>query len=647
MRFGDIRSRIWLAAMLPVTLVVLVLVAAFVMARMGVNEEVYNQSIRSMVRQLAASCEYGIFSDNRDYLQTIARAAVREPDLRSVVILDVNGAVLAKAGEPAHRTPEILGPSELQQHDAASGSDLFLQPVRTSPLQLDTLFEAKVATEVAPAKLLGHVLVEVSRDPLHRRIRELLWWGLALALAGLLLGGLLALRLGQGVIGPVARVSGMIERIRRGDFAVRAAVSSDDPMRDLQQGLNQMAESLEAGREQLEHRVALATQALREKKEEAEMATLAKSRFLAAASHDLRQPTHALGMFVTRLGQLEHSAETRHLIADLERALQAMRDRLDGLLDVSRLDAGAVQVQLQSFGLNEIFEQLRVELGLTAASKGLRLRIRSSAVRLESDPALLHRILSNLIGNALRYTDAGGVLVACRQSSDSRHARIEVRDSGIGIAPEHQQAIFREFYQVANLERNQRKGLGLGLNIVQRTAQLLGHRLQLKSRPGSGSCFSLEVPLASSPAVSAVEDLRLVESFDDLVGLVVLVIEDDALVRAGLTGLLGSWGMTVIEAESLVMALQLLEKGPRPDVIVSDYRFPDSQDGLTAVRKLRSLAGQSIPAFLISGDTDPALLLAARQAGLTMLHKPVRPAKLRSLIRRLMTSSQSDQNALT
>jgi PAS domain S-box-containing protein len=370
----------------------------------------------------------------------------------------------------------------------------------------------------------------------------------------------------------------------------------------------------------------------------AEDANRAKSLFLAAASHDLRQPTHALGMFVARLGQLEHSTETSHLIERLDTSVQAMRDLLDALLDISRLDAGAVPVHLQAFALSDVFDQLQTELALVSAEKGLSLRVRPCNVWVLSDPVQLHRILLNLLSNALRYTSAGAVLLACRVTQGGRSARIEVWDSGIGIAPEHQEAIFKEFYQVGNVERDRRKGLGLGLNIVQRTAVLLQHKLQMWSQPGVGSRFSVEVPLVPIGAVVERRRPERAQPLADLANLVVLVIEDDALVRESLVCLIAAWRAVVVAAEGLSAALSYLEAGLVPDLIISDYRLRDGENGIAVLQQLRKRAGRAVPACLISGDTDPALLLAVRQAGLTLLHKPVRPAKLRSLIARLARS---------
>ena len=223
--------------------------------------------------------------------------------------------------------------------------------------------------------------------------------------------------------------------------------------------------------------------------------------------------------------------------------------------------------------------------------------------------------------------------------ADGQHVRLEVWDSGIGIAPEHHQSIFKEFYQVANTARDRNKGMGLGLNIVQRKAALLGHGLHMRSCLGGGTRFSIVVPLAAV-GISDSPQQPTLKAFDDLAALRVLVIEDDALAREGLVSLLVSWGCMVHRAEGLSDALVLFKQGLWPDVIVSDYRLRDGANGIAAIQHLRRVAERSIPACLMSGYTNPSLMQEAQQEGLTLLHKPVRPAKLRNLIRRLTTDTQ-------
>ncbi|PHM20994.1 MAG: hybrid sensor histidine kinase/response regulator [Curvibacter sp. PD_MW3] len=637
MKFFDIRDRVLMAALLPVTLMAFLLSAVFLLGRVGDLDEAHGQRARSLARQVASASEYGIFSGNTSSLQAVAAGALREPDVRSVVIQDVMGNVLARAGKTGYVNLPLLGDNESEWNDETTHRDVLVQPVTAMPVRLDDAFDGGGQVSKAVSQVLGHVVIEMSRQTVVSRERDMLMVGLAVTLGGLLLGGFLAVRIGQGVIDPILRVSDMIERLGRGELSARGEVLPNDPLRDLQQGLNQMAERLEHGRDELEQRVDLATLALREKKEEAETATLAKSRFLAAASHDLRQPTHALGMFVARLAQLPHDAETRHLIVNLEASVRAMQDLLDSLLDISRLDADAIKVHLQAFPIMELLEPLRGGLSPVAAEKGLRLRVRPCEAWVLSDPILLSRILLNLVSNALRYTRHGGVLLACRPSRDGNHLRIEVWDSGIGIAPEHQQDIFKEFFQLANPERDRSKGLGLGLHIVDRTAKLLGHPLRLTSVPGRGTRFSIEVPTTAPSAraakTSAPSDALSAGGLD---GLQVLVIEDDRASAQALSGLLTSWGCTVVTVEDLQGALSAVSATFMPQVILSDYRLRDRATGVDTLSRLRAALGRPVPACLMSGDTDPSLMQVCRDAGVPLLHKPVRPAKLRTLLRRLV-----------
>jgi signal transduction histidine kinase len=630
----DIRARMLLAAVLPVTLIAVLLAALFLGARVDDLGQAHRERARSIARQMATASEYGLFSGNATHLQGIAAGALRQSDVRSVVILNAQGASLASAGQQGYSLPKLTG-QEGEHHDESRRTDLLWQPVIESPINVDGLFDVKQRSAEIVPRLLGYVVIEFSRVAVVQRERQMLWLGLAVALAGVVLGVLLARKLSSGVVVPILGVFDLVNRLGRGELSARASLRATDPLLELQQGINQMAERLEHGRDELEQRVVAATAALREKKEEAETATLAKSRFLAAASHDLRQPTHALGMFVARLAQLRHDAETQQLVGSIDASLRAMQDLLDGLLDISKLDAGAIQVQIRPIVLGDLFAQLQSGLILSAEDKGLRLRVRPARVTVMSDPTLLFRILMNLLTNGLRYTHVGTVMLACRTSADGRFAHIEVRDSGIGIAPEHQSSVFSEFYQVGNTERDRSKGMGLGLNIVRRTAQLLGHELSMQSVVGCGTRFRLSVPLADANAPVPLGEAIETPAFDDLDGLNVMVVEDDALAREGVVTLLASWGAKVRHAESIEGALADVSLNGAPDLIISDYRLRDGENGVDCIRQLRQAAGHPVTACLISGNTDVALIQEAKNLGLTLLHKPVRPAKLRSLVRRL------------
>jgi CheY-like chemotaxis protein len=369
-------------------------------------------------------------------------------------------------------------------------------------------------------------------------------------------------------------------------------------------------------------------------KQEAENATRGKSRFLAAASHDLRQPTHALGMFVARLRQLPMDDAVRSLVDSLDASVHAMQDLLNGLLDLSRLEAGAVQVNVQPVSIAAVFEALQSALMPLAESKKLRLRIRPCAAWGLTDPVLLQRMVMNLTHNALRYTEKGAVLVTCRSTGGGKFLKIDVADSGVGIAPEDQVAVFREFYQVGDVGREHTMGLGLGLSIVERSAQLLGHRVVLKSALGCGTRFSIALPAAlpgQKPMVVAEPDVPAWLHVGDQK---ILVIEDDDFARRAMESLLMSWGYEVKSAATENDALDLIHRGYCPNVIVSDYQLAGSANGIACITSLRAAMGANVPACLVSGDLDEGLVSDAKSAGLTLLHKPVKPAKLRNLLRR-------------
>lgn len=650
MKLLDIRSRMLLAALLPLMLVSALLAIVFLLARFDDMQESYQQRNRSVARQIAMASEYGLFSANFVQLQALAAGALNENDVRWVSILDERGQTVVSAGERAVSVPVALGTLETQGFDEVRRIDWLSQPVRSNSIKLDDLFEKGSAADDKGTPLLGQVVVVFSRQSVDVRKRDMLWVGGLIGLAGLIFGMLLAAYLSRGVLRPIRRISQLVERIGQGDFVgverLRGKNLDTDPLHDLQAHIFRMADRLALARDDLELQVQLATAALREKKNEAELANLAKSRFLAAASHDLRQPTHALGLFVARLAQLPHDEQAGKLIRNLESSVRAMQNLLDGLLDISRLEARAVQVNKRPFALSALFDQLAQDLGPEAQERRLQLRLRSTHVWVMSDATLVYRMLLNLVGNALRYTERGGVLVAARRTSREQ-VLLQVWDTGIGIAPEHQQAVFTEFFQVANPARDRTKGLGLGLNIVQRTAALLEHPLQMVSELGRGTRFSLTLPWAQRQTDVLLTVPLDRTAADDLRGQCVLVIEDDVLARAALVELLASWGMQVLQAHDMHSALQHLSEGARPAVIVSDYRLSGGHDGMTVVKMLRARLNQETPAFLVSGDTDPALIQRAQAAHLTLLHKPVRPAKLRTLLRRLVSDQRTADSGLS
>lgn len=365
----------------------------------------------------------------------------------------------------------------------------------------------------------------------------------------------------------------------------------------------------------------------------AERANVARSRFFAAASHDLRQPMHALSLFVSALKARNRQPEVADLIGNIEDATASMADLFNALLDISRLDAGAIEARPVHFPLQPLLDELDSQFAPLAAEKGLRFSVRPCSKHLCSDPLLLKRILINLTSNAIRHSDDGGVLVACRKSGDA--LKIEVRDTGRGIQADQLASIFQEFVQLHNPERDRRKGLGLGLAIVNRLALLLDHRLAVRSQPGRGSCFSIELP-AGNPERVLQPSLPSPSGMLPTDTLVVLVDDDHAILH-GMAELFDSWNIDLVAAPNAEDILHWLAGLARvPDVIVSDYRLPGDDDGLEVIAQLRRHFGRDIPAIVITGDTAPDTIQRVGQAGFPVLNKPLQPAKLRALLSHLL-----------
>jgi CheY-like chemotaxis protein/two-component sensor histidine kinase len=376
-----------------------------------------------------------------------------------------------------------------------------------------------------------------------------------------------------------------------------------------------------------------------------EAANLAKSRFLAAASHDLRQPLHALNMFVAQLRTEADQFERNRVIAQIDAAVTAMDDLFNALLDISKLDAGVLAPDVTDFPLAQMLKRIQRTFAPVVREKGLRLRVVPSNAWVRSDFILLERILLNLVSNAIRYTDRGGVTVGCRRRG--RLLRIEVWDSGIGIPEDQRKNVFNEFYQLADPERSRRGGLGLGLAIVDRLCRLLDHGLEVTSTLGRGSRFSVSLPLAAALPQSIEHAIAHQAITDPVRGKVILVIDNDALVLDAMHGLLRSWGCCVVTAESDTSLLASLAAADlRPDLVISDFRLSNGKTGMEIIGRLRSAFSAPIPAFLITGDIAPERLHEARAMGLHLLHKPVGPMALRAMLNQLLRGSGDTGNLL-
>jgi signal transduction histidine kinase/CheY-like chemotaxis protein len=372
---------------------------------------------------------------------------------------------------------------------------------------------------------------------------------------------------------------------------------------------------------------------LAERTRELEIANELKSRFLAAAAHDLRQPLHALGLFVAQLHGKLRAGERAQIVGRIEGALAAMNELFSALLDVSKLDAGATTVNITAFPIAQLLAHAETTFAGAALEKGLSFRVLPSDVWVRSDFILLERAVFNLITNALRYTRRGGVLVGCRKRGGD--LRIEVWDSGIGIAADQQDKIFGEFYRLGEPDRDRRAGLGLGLAIVDRVCRLLDHSIEVESTVGRGSVFAITVPIA--PAHKRALEAAFVQRTQPSLpsGKLVLVVDNDPLAREGMGGIFRKWGCRVITANSDSNALEVVrEQNEPPDLIISDYYLANNRNGIETIEWLRSKLSAEIPAVLISDNADLATLHEATAKSVYLLHKPVNPTALRAMFDR-------------
>jgi Na+/proline symporter/signal transduction histidine kinase len=448
-------------------------------------------------------------------------------------------------------------------------------------------------------------------------------------------------RVREQLVRYVAGAEPFLERFAEGDLVmeVRASPMPDEGIvttfTDITPSVK-AAEALERANESLERRVQERTeeltrlnQELARAKAQADDANISKTRFLAAASHDILQPLNAARLYVTSLSERQSSGTDGPLIGNIDASLEAVEEIFGALLDISRLDSGAMKAEITAFRIDELLRQLEVEFAPLAQEKGLALTFVPCSLAVRSDRRLLLRLLQNLVSNAIKYTVAGRVLVGCRRRNGQ--LRIDVHDTGLGIPASKKQAVFQEFHR---LDRGAKvaRGLGLGLSIVERIARVLGHRLSLVSTVGRGTTFSLGVPLA--PAVPARMSPQLARTAEhgQLSGVTVLCLDNEAAILDGMEQLLGGWGCRVLKAPSLAAAVDVITACEvLPDGLLVDYHLDDG-DGIAAIAALRRRFGADLAAILITADRSPHVREDARANDIQVLNKPLKPAALRALL---------------
>ena len=376
-------------------------------------------------------------------------------------------------------------------------------------------------------------------------------------------------------------------------------------------------------------------QALEAARRDAEHANRAKSRFLATASHDLRQPLQALALLNGALRRMISDGDCREALEQQDQAVTAMSRLLNALLDISKLESGAIKLELCDFEMGPLFEAMRSEFAGIAANKGLRFSIDSPLDLAYSDPALIGQVLRNLLSNAIKYTPAGSVELRCERRDSG--LRLEVRDSGVGIAADQVAHIFEEFYQVGVSPNSYRDGYGLGLSIVERIARLMHFKIEVSSIPGTGSVFSFELPLAQHSVAAVTATGRRATSGDACVGDIhILLVEDEPGVRNAMRMLFEIEGYHVACAASATEAFEQLRAPTKFDLIVTDYHLEDGRTGTQVIAAARESLGASLKAILVTGDTSSAVRELQADANLRITSKPINSDELLELARSLV-----------
>jgi signal transduction histidine kinase len=629
-RSWGIQQRAVFLALAPAAVIAIALTAYFLMVRYADVEEALQSRGQVLVRQLAPAAEYGAFSGNRTDLLRLAQAAAREPDVVSVAIYDAASQLLASAGTATTSSPDDKKVT-LPEQAAADSVEVFQATINQPVLQFDDPFLANDSSSAQHDKPLGKVVLKISRADLKARKREILGVTLLVTLAVLAIGLLLAHRLSRDIIEPVLALEDAVAKIRTGALDVRVPPHQSGTLVSLETGFNEMATALGASHRRSasalahsEAELARQLEIAKTKKEEAERASEAKSRFLAAASHDLRQPLHALTLFATELASGMTETHNLQLASQIVTAAGAMGELLDALLDVSRLDIAAVQPHRHPVALGPLLEMIASSHHQSARAKGLRLRERPTTFWVDTDPQLLRRMISNLLANAVRYTNRGGLLIGTRKRGD--RVRIEIWDTGIGIDEAHLPYLFHEFYQVGNQERDSAKGLGLGLSIVARLADILDHPIEVRSTAGHGSVFSVTLPIAEPAPLPIVEPPAGVPVHSRVV-----VRVSDSDVATKLCSLLDRWGYKSICASSDPDLAQHLVSGPT--IVISDSA------SLGDVAKVLAKVDQPPLLVVLSDDAEAPETSVRLDGRLPLSYKP---ARLRALLHHLLLEFEAE-----
>ena len=603
----SLAQQLVMLALLPASVATLGAIAVLTRQHLDDVTELIRANAQTVALQVATVAQTQLQRMDRRGLMRTAQSGTYQPHVQQVQIRSEDGEILANA-ETADRS-------------------------RTEGLQVVTPIVGE------DGQRTGQVMVEIGLDAVERA-RRAAHFNVALVLFASLVGvGLAGWWAARRISAPIGALGEAVDRLGAGEEA-SVAVEGTAEVRRLQSGFNQAASALAESRRLLESRIADATVELARKNRQLEVASQAKTRLLAAASHDLRQPLHALTLFSDGLANGETDPVRLQRIGHIRECVDALDRLFSELLNLSQLDAGVLRPQWSDFPLDSLFDEISRNFRPVAEAQELRLVVRKTALWVRCDYVMLARILNNLVSNSLRHTTVGGVLIGARRRG--KGVRIDVLDTGIGIAPQHQTRVFEEFFQVETRgqQHNRRaRGMGLGLATVQRLARLLSTRVELRSRLGRGTGVHLLVR-GTAPATDAATVAHARASGANaearLDGVRVLVIDDERSILLGLQSALSSAGAKVMAAQSQAEALALADGwGQAPDVVVSDLLLRGDENGLDVMAALQRHPrgiGALTARLVVTGETKPDQLREVVRAGITVLHKPVSPKVLRQAI---------------
>jgi signal transduction histidine kinase len=631
-----IRKQILLLAIIPIVLIGIMLYAYFMSSQLNALDDLLMSRGLTVAEQLASASEYGVVTGNAPLLSSLTESLIKEEDVIGILITDARGKTVLSSGKtPPEQQTTPLTLTRPKLCTSSANNKFFCSPiVRTKLVVSDFESEEESDSVDDTGEIIGTVYIGLSTNILQQRREQAIFRSVLITFSILFITGLIARHIAYNIARPIEQLTDTVDKVEHGNLDILVNTSSKGEIGSLQHGVNRMIAALKQHHDHLEDLINERTVELIKQREHAEQANIAKSKFLATASHDLRQPLHALRLFVDILVRRVQDTEVRSIIDDINRSTNALEELFNNLLDLSRVEANVITPDIINFPLQYLFDRLRTDYATTAYRKGLWFRIVNTKAIIQSDFSMLERILRNLISNAIRYTDKGGILIGCRRRNGK--LVIEVLDTGIGIPASEMQSIFSEFHQLNNPERDRRKGLGLGLAIAEGLAQLLHQKIKVASTLGKGTCFSISVPFGKDSPVK-MHDYEPASKTINLDDKTIVLIDDEKPVRDAMEHILADYGCNSIIGEDVDDALQQLEDGHfTPDLIIADYRLRHGVTGINAIERLRDIFGDHIPAMVVTGDTSPEWLQEAESTQCLVLFKPVKAEKLYSDIAKLL-----------